>query len=422
MTESDFDRQVEENYRHNAIVNMLDGTFFWLGASFFASRTVLPVYLSHLTDSELVIGLLAMIANTGWLLPQLFTANWVQRLPRKKVAVVGVGFVTERLPVILLVPAAWLATRSPSLAAAALLLLFAWHIVGAGVVAVAWQDMLAKIIPLKSRGRFFGITNFGGTATGVLGAIAAAWVLDRYDFPYSYMLCFGAGALFISISWVFLMLTREPAQVSQETAVSQVEYWQRLPAILRSQQNFRRYLLSQIVGAIGGMGFGFVTVYAVERWQLADSQAAGFTTTMLIGQAAANLLFGALADRKGHKLVLELSILAAALAVGWASVAPSPTWFHVVFALMGAGAAGFLLSGILIVFEFCAPDERPTYIGLSNTVTGVAAGVAPMIGGWLASAAGYRIVFVLAFVVGLMGFALLRWWVREPRQMAGNTL
>jgi MFS family permease len=201
-----------------------------------------------------------------------------------------------------------------------------------------------------------------------------------------------------------------------------MEYWRRLPAILRSQQNFRRYLLSQIVAAIGGMGFGFVTVYAVERWQLADSQAAGFTTTMLIGQAAANLLFGTLADQKGHKLVLELSILAAALAVGLASVAPAPAWCHIVFALMGTSTAGFILSGIMIVFEFCAPDERPTYIGLSNTVTGVAAGVAPMIGGWLASAAGYRIVFVVASVVGLMGYSLLRWWVREPRQMIGNTL
>jgi MFS family permease len=235
-------------------------------------------------------------------------------------------------------------------------------------------------------------------------------------------LCFGAAAFFVSISWIFLMLTREPARISQEPAVSQLEYWRRLPAILRSQQNFRRYLLSQIVVAIGGMGFGFVTVYAVERWQLADSQAAGFTTTMLIGQAAANLLFGALADRKGHKLVLELSILAAALAVGLASVAPAPTWFHVVFALTGASAAGFLLSGIMIVFEFCAADERPTYIGLSNTVTGVAAGVAPMIGGWLASVAGYQIVFVVAFIVGLMGYALLHWWVREPRQMMGNAL
>ena len=30
----DFDLEVERNYRYNAAVNILDGTFFWFGASF----------------------------------------------------------------------------------------------------------------------------------------------------------------------------------------------------------------------------------------------------------------------------------------------------------------------------------------------------------------------------------------------------
>jgi predicted MFS family arabinose efflux permease len=59
---------------------------------------------------------------------------------------------------------------------------------------------------------------------------------------------------------------------------------------------------------------------------------------------------------------------------------------------------------------------RPTYIGLNNTVTGIASGIAPLLGGWLAKAAGYRTLFVVAFVIGMVGFALLRWSVREPRQ------
>ncbi|MCP4540741.1 MAG: MFS transporter [Chloroflexi bacterium] len=415
-TASDFERQVERNYQHNAIVNILDGTFFWFGASFIASRTILPVYVSHLTDSKLAIGLFSMIASTGWLLPQLFTVNWTQRQPRKKVGVVNVGLFTERLPVAMMVLAAWLATRSPTLALAAFFIAFAWHVVGAGVVAVSWQDMLAKIIPLDRRGRFFGIANFGGTATGVLGATTAAWVLGRYDFPYGYMICFAAAALFIFISWIFLALTREPAQVSQESTISQKEYWRRLPAILRSDPNFRRYLLSQVVTSLGGMGIGFLAVYAVQRWQLSDGQAGVFTTSMLIGQAISNLVLGALADRKGHKLVLELSTLLGASAVGLASLAPAPAWFHAVFALIGASAAGFMISGIMIAFEFSTPDVRPTYIGLNNTISGIAAGVAPLIGGWLAGAMGYRVLFVVAFVVGMIGVALLHWSVREPRQ------
>jgi MFS family permease len=413
-----FEEEIERNYRHNAIVNVLDGTSFWFGISFIAPLTVLPMYVRHFTDSEFEFGLLSLISNTGWLLPQLLTANWIQRLPRKKVAPVRVGLFTERLPVLLMVPAAWLATRSSTAALVVFLVLFAWFICGAGVVAVGWQDMLAKVIPLDRRGRFFGITNFGGTATGLLGAAAASWLLNRYEFPYGYILCFAAAAVFIFVSWIFLSLTREPAQVSQESAISQREYWRRLPGIVRTDANFRRYLLSRMVITVGGMGLGFLTVYAAQRWHLPDSQAGNFTASMLAGQALSNLVFGVLADRKGHKLVLELSTLFGALAVGIASLAPSPTWFHAVFALTGSSAAGFLLSGIMIIFEFSSPEVRPTYIGLSNTVIGVAAAVAPMVGGWLAGAVGYRGLFAVAFVIGLVGLVLLHWWVREPRPRA----
>jgi MFS family permease len=163
------------------------------------------------------------------------------------------------------------------------------------------------------------------------------------------------------------------------------------------------------------MAIGFLTVYAVQRWNLTDGQAAVFTISMLIGQAVSNLVFGWLADRKGHKVVLELSALCGALAVGIASIAPSSTWFYLVFVLAGASAAGFMLSGIMIVFEFCEPERRPTYIGMNNTVMGVVAAVTPLLGGWLVITIGYQSMFLISFLIGLAGLALLRWMVREPR-------
>ncbi|MCX7681817.1 MAG: MFS transporter [Anaerolineae bacterium] len=413
---NDLEQDIARNYRFNAIVNILDGTFFWFGASFIAARTILPLYVSNLTDSKLAIGLLSVIASTGWLFPQLFTANLVQRLPRKKVMVVNVGLFTERLPVLLMVPAALLATRFPLPALVLFFVLFAWHTLGAGAVAVSWQDMLAKIIPLERRGKFFGITNFGGPATGVLGAAAAAWLLDHYEFPYGYVLCFACAALLIFISWFFLALTREPAQPPQERPLSQKEFWHQLPRLLRSDRNFRRYLLSQSVTTLGGMSLGFLTVYAVQRWQLPEGQAGAFTASMLIAQALSNLLFGVLADRRGHKLVLELGTLLIALAIGLASIAPAPAWFHLVFALVGSSTAAFFMSGMMIVFEFSTPEVRPTYIGLSNTLIGTVSALAPLIGGWLAELEGYQALFIVSCVIELAGLTLLHCLVQEPRR------
>lgn len=416
MASTAFEAEVERNYRHNYIVNFLDGTFFWLGFNFIAWRTILPLYVSHYTDSKLALGLLATIGATGWLLPQLFTSNWVQRLPRKKVVPVRLGLFTERLPVILLVPASLLSSYSPSLALLLFFVLFAWFMIGAGVVAVGWQDMIAKIFPVNRRGRFFGMTNFSGTATGLFGAALAAWLLDYYGFPYNYTICFAFAGLFIFISWLWLSQTREPPQVSKEPVVAQREYLKHLPRILRGDLNFRRFLISQIVISMGGMAAGFLTVYAVQRWQLPEGQAGIYTVSMLVGQAIGNLIFGPLADRKGHKLVLELSTLLGILSVGIASIAPYSVWFLLVFAFAGVSNAGVILSGIMIIFEFSPAEIRPTYIGLNNTLVGIAAALTPLLGAWLASTLGYQALFVVAFAFGVVGYILLRWTVREPRE------
>ena len=181
-----------------AICAMLMPKSSAIGASFFASRTIAPLFLSYLTDNTFAFGLLALIASTGWSLPQLFTANWVQHLPIKKVVPVVHGFWWERVPVLLLPLAAWAALKSTDLAIVLFLLLYAWHVFGSGIVAVGWQDMIAKVFPVEWRGRYFGITNFLGNGTGILGATAAAWMLSTISFPYNFMLAFGIAGFLLT--------------------------------------------------------------------------------------------------------------------------------------------------------------------------------------------------------------------------------
>ena len=412
---ADIKAQVQRNYRYNFVVNVLDGMFFWCGASFIAPRTILPLYVSHFTDSKMVIGLLSAINGMGWLLPQLFTAHWVQRVPRKKVIVSRVGLFSERLPLFLMAASALLAVRAPLPTLVAFFVFLTWHIVGAGMIAVAWQDMIAKVIPLERRGLFFGMANFSGTATGVLGASAAAWLLDRYEFPIGYVLCFSIAAALILMSWIAVSLTREPVQVGEPLSDSWLDFWRRLPDVVRADANFRNYLLSRVVIAISTMAVGFYTVYAVQRWQLSDGQAGAFMAAMLVGQSVCNLVFGPLADRRGYKLVLEIGISLGCAGLLVAILSPAPWGFYGVFALLGGAYAAFMISGLMITLEFCAPDMRPVYIGLNNTTYGIAAGIAPLIGGRLAEVIGYRPLFGVSLVVGLLGLAALHFTVRDPR-------
>ena len=144
-----------------------------------------------------------------------------------------------------------------------------------------------------------------------------------------------------------------------------------LPELLRNDHNFRRFLISRMLMSVGWMASGFVTVAAVEHWHVPDSTVGLYTASLMVGQMAGNIIFGFLADRLGHKLCMELGILASFLGFTLALVAPVAQLFFLVFVLLGIGSAAVMVSGILIVLEFCEPERRPTYIGITNTGVGL---------------------------------------------------
>ena len=326
------------------------------------------------------------------------------------------GFFLERIPIALLVPTAFFfAIRQPILALFLTLFLFSWHTFGAGFTLVGWQDMIAKVIPTDRRGRFFGLTNFLGSGSGILGAAAVTWMMSNYQFPDGFVWAFAAGSALIFLSWWFVSQTREPPDVGIKHELSFQDFFRNIPQMLKSYPNFKRYLISSVIGYVSGMANGFLIVYAVQHWSMPDSQAASFTVLFMIGQAIANPLLGWLADKKGHKLVLEISLWVNIISLILAILAPNPAWFFVVFFFRGVNQAGNFLAGISIVMEFSEPEKRPTFIGLANTIPGIAGGIAPLLGGWMASVTGYPWLFALSAAIGVLAFGLLHWSVREPR-------
>lgn len=415
-------KEILLNYRWNFLVNTLDGASFWFGMSFISSTIILPMYVSHFTYDPFLIGLIPFINSAGCLLPQLFVANFVERSTLKKFFPVNLGLFLERMPILLLAPTAYfLAIRLPTLALLSFFLMYTWHCVGAGVIMVGWQDMIAKIMPVDKRGKFFGVTSFFGNLAGVLGALAVPSLLTRFAFPLGYVYSFTAAAFLILLSWGFLSLTREPPVANSGQQVSQWQYLRSLPQILRSDNNFRKYLFSQISFSLSGMGIGFLIVYSIQTWNLSDSQVSYYIIALQIGLALANLFFGFLSDRKGHKLSFEIAMLLSIISLFLAIWVPTSVWFFVIFFLRGTVNAGTFISGSAIVYEFVDAKNRPTYIGLANTIPGVAGAIAPLIGSLLVSVVGYRAMFLLSAALGIISWGMLHFGVQEPRYIMLNS-
>jgi MFS family permease len=422
VADTPFEQEVERNLRWTFSVNLLDISFSMLGLSLVSRETVIPLLVSKLTLSPVAIGLVPAVYSLGIYLPQLIGAGVAEGMPRKKPFVTLVGGLGERLPYLVAgLAVLLLAEPAPPAALAALVLLFGISGASAGFATPAWFDMIAKVIPLRRRGLFTGLGHGLGALMGVAGAAVIALVLERLPYPQNFALLFGLAFGAMAISWAGLALNREPASPTVHPPATLARYLRRLPAILRADRNFARYIGAMAVVRAGTMAGGFFLVYGVARFQLGGAEV-GLLTGVLIGsQALLNPLWGALGDRYGHKVVLSGGALALALAAATAWLAPVWLWLVVAFTLLGAFLSSDSASFLTIIPEFCRDEDRPTYIGLINTLLAPVITLAPLLGGWLAAQLDYPPMFALAALPACLGAGLLAGWVHEPRWTKSTT-
>ncbi|MGW8145233.1 MAG: MFS transporter, partial [Anaerolineales bacterium] len=130
-----------KNLRFNFVVNVFDGAFFGSALGFASFFTVIPLFVSRLTDSAVLIGLIPAIHAVGWQLPQLFTAQKVSKLDKYK-RMTLLMTLNERVPFLGLAIVAWF---SPQLGVqVSLILVFVlliWQGFGGGFTATAWQSL-----------------------------------------------------------------------------------------------------------------------------------------------------------------------------------------------------------------------------------------------------------------------------------------
>ena len=88
---------IDPTLKHNLTANLLDGSFFGMALGFASFVTVIPLFVSQMTDSAVLIGLIPAIHSVGWQIPQLLTSERVARQSRFKPMVLLMTL-NERIP------------------------------------------------------------------------------------------------------------------------------------------------------------------------------------------------------------------------------------------------------------------------------------------------------------------------------------
>ncbi len=407
--------QLRKDLKFNIGVNLVDAGFFGLGWGFASFGTIIPLFVSQMTDSAILIGLIPAIHAVGWQLPQLFTANTVARLRRYK-PMVMLMTIQERVPFLGLALVAWLLGWLGNTAALVItFLLLIWQGLGSGFTANPWQSMIAKIIPSDARGTFFGAQAAVANIIISGSAVAAGYMLDLLESPLDFAACFLAASAAYAASMTFLGLTREPEDTAKQIPAVQPPLFKGMGVIMKRDVNFCWYLVVRFLYQFSAMGFAFYIVYGLRQFNM-DAVTAGYLTAALtISSTVANAGMGWLGDRVGHRAMLVVGMMAVVLSGGLAWFAPNLAWFYPIMILAGLANVAYWTIGMALTVEFGSEADRPVYIGMSNTLIAPATILAPILGGWIADVFGYQTTFAISALGGLVVTAMLIALVKEPR-------
>lgn len=408
------DAKLLKDLKYNYFVNVLDGGFFGFGLGFASFATVLPLFVSTMTDSAILIGLIPAIHTMGWQLPQLFTAGWISRLKMFKPITMWLT-VHERIPFLGLALIAWfMPVIGAQWALALTFLMLIWQGLGGGFTANPWQNLIVRVIPSEYRATFFGSQNAAANLFASGGALASGYILDKLRSPLDFTVCFIIASIWMVFSWIFLYKTREPERSQDSEKSPALPMLHGIRTILVRDKGFRWYLVSRMLFPFASMSFAFYTVYAVRKLGFSIAESGLMTGILFFTQVIANPALGWISDRWNRKGVLALGALAVVFSSLLASVANNVAVFYVVMILTGLGATAYWTIGMAITLEFGTDAEKPTYIGLANTLIAPATILAPIIGGWLADRSGYHLTFWVAAAMGTVTFLVLLLLVNEP--------
>jgi MFS family permease len=241
-------------------------------------------------------------------------------------------------------------------------------------------------------------------------------------FPNNYALLFGAAGVLLVVSILPGLFFHElPGGQAVAELPSLGEYLPDLGRVLRDDAPFRAFILTRIFTSLFVMAAPFYIGYATVELGLSSAVAVPVLLAMQTAGSIAGALIFTWLGARNNGLYLRLALGAAALlptsALLAARIGPLPLYLGF---LVAGLATSFNLSSSYLnwVVSYADPDQRPSYVGLSNTVTALVSLFTPFIAGTIAQRLGYRPLFAVALVMALSALFVTLRYLRNPQTEA----
>lgn len=384
----------------------------WQGLMMGGAFTFISVFLVRLGASSLMVSLLTSLSAVMMVLFSIPAAQYVQR-QRNLVRFTNRIRLVHRSGFLLVALLPFFLDRG---LIEVIVAIWAINTIFLAFIDSSWTVVVAEIIPPHRRasvngGRWALLSIVTATAVAIYG-----YLLDRLTFPLGYQLVFVfsfIGGVAGMYNWGQIVV---PEQISLPTTMVRVsslrKRLERYVETFVQSPHFLKYLLTTFVLRVGlNLPAALYSIYWIRHLDASDLWIGWQATAGKLALIAGYFLWGRVATRKGHHLVLMICTLGVGLYPTLTGVAPSQYWLPLVAMVQGFFVTGIDLSFFNTLLQVCPADRRPSFIAVNTVFAHIAMTLAPLLGSMLADRLDIRLVFWLAGGVHLVA-ALLFWLFR----------
>ncbi|RKL67818.1 MFS transporter [Salipaludibacillus neizhouensis] len=268
--------------------------------------------------------------------------------------------------------------------------------------------LMSMSTPKKEMGHSLGMLQAGGVAGTICGPLLGGIMADLMGFR---MIFYVTGVTILIAAFVVLFFVDEQFVRKEETVKT------------KTMQDFKKIISTSPVLSLFFVFFivqcaliGINPLLSLFVQELSPSQNVAFyaglaMSVMGFANMSVSPFLGKLSDRKGHHFVLLFALLFAAI-ISFPQAFVQSYWHLLIFRFLLGICIGGLLPAINSLLRHFSPEgmESRTY-GFSNSFMYLGTMVGPIAGGWIASVAGIRSLFIISSVLLFLNVLIVKYKV-----------
>ena len=391
--------------RSNRLKFIAHGFFVSSGIQVAEPSTILPLIVSHFSQSNVLLGFFSSLIRGGAIIMQLYTAFYAQAYTRvmnplrviflfRLISWFGIGlsfyYFGESNPALAL----WLFGTG--------LFLFSFT---AGFGTIYFHELFGKVFTNDYRGVTWAYRQTFMGLGGILSGIFAAWFLNKFEEPESFSYTFMIGAGIMAVGYIIFSTLREfPKEKIQKKEERFSIFLVNAFKTLKEDKALKLQIIVRIVCYSHLLALPFVVKYANLDLKL-GGLALGSALPLLGGSLLGNILWAKYASIGSNKKIIFVSFIMIIISLTLALFANNIYLFIILFLFAGSASDGFRLAFNNLVLSIAPEEKRPVYFAIQNNLTSLGLFFS-INGGIILNLIGFKILVVLTIIILISGLFL----------------